>query len=176
MPINWELLVGLLGIAVAIFVSLAIFKSGITNKLERIDTKINSISQTAEKVWDLVNRKWGGQIGTITRELPNLGKIKITAEPGLEKTIYTIDIEKPILHFEYLAKVEKETKFDEYELRLFKKKATGIVLSPQRTKITVPCVEPKTCTEYITNLLQWLNDKYAPSIRNLKDYEEGILA
>ncbi|TEU18062.1 MAG: hypothetical protein E3I25_01900 [Dehalococcoidia bacterium] len=68
---------GFIGIAVAIFFGLRAFRTDIKEK-------IIAIQETVGNVWDVVKRSpIFGATGTVERNLKNLGKIKITAEPHL---------------------------------------------------------------------------------------------
>jgi len=52
---------------------------------------------TVEKIWDLVVLRFAPTTGTVERELENLGKVRITAEPWTNKTRYLLELEKPLL-------------------------------------------------------------------------------
>ena len=75
---------GFIGIAVAIFFGLRAFRTDIKGELSTSKEKIIAIQETVGNVWDVVKRSpIFGATGTVERNLKNLGKIKITAEPHL---------------------------------------------------------------------------------------------
>ncbi len=177
--VNLELLLGLISIALALFLGLffglAGFRKGVTTELSTIKEAVIAIRTTVEKTWDLVLLRIGESAGTVERELENLGKVRITAEPGAKETVYLIEIEKPILNQGYLVKISKETELATKESRLFGKEGTIVVLSRHRMRYYVNSTDPKVCTEFITFLLKWLNSTYVESLKDLKKFEESIL-
>lgn len=181
-----ELLIGLLAIAVTIFfglvaIALTVFFSlkglpkGVQQELSTIKEAVLAIRGTVEKTWDIVARRFAPSSRTVERELENLGKVKITAEPAIGKTIYLIEIEKPILREEFFIKKAKEPEFLEKEVKLLGKEGEVIVFSPNRLRYYLPSTDPKTCTDFITFLLNWLDSTYVESLKDIKEFEEQIL-
>ena len=77
---------GFIGIAVAILFALRAFRTDIKGELSTIKEKIIAIQGTAGSVWDVVKRSpIFGATGTVERNLKNLGRIRITAEPHLAR-------------------------------------------------------------------------------------------
>ncbi len=111
---------------------------------------------TAEKAWDLLSQSLA-KSGTVERSLKNLGKVKITAAPGEDETIYLIEIEKPILNHEFFIKLSRSTALIKKELELFGGETTVLVMSPYRMRINIPSTTPTTCTEFMNFVLRWLN-------------------
>ena len=73
---------GFIGVAVAVFFGLRAFRTDIKGELSTIKEKIIAIPETVGNVWDVVKRSpIFGTTGIVERNLRNLGKIKITAEP-----------------------------------------------------------------------------------------------
>ena len=186
------LLVGLISIAIAIFFGLRGFRTGVTDKLSsieknteligdikdsagRIEREVVVIHGTVDKSWDLLRDMRFGESQTVERNLENLGKVKITAEPGEEQTSYLIEIEKPILKEGYIAKISKETELSKQEKELFGQETGVRILSSNRLRLYLPSTEPAICTEYVTYLLKWLNSTYFESLSKIKDFEEPIL-
>jgi len=169
------LLIGLVAIALAVFFGLREFRKSITSELSTIKDTVIAIRETAEKTWDLVVSRFAVSGGTVVRELENLGKVRITAEPAEGETSYFIEIEKPILNQGYIVKIGKETELARKEKELFRKEGTVLVLSRQRMRYRTPSTDPKTCTEFITFLLKWLNSTYVESLEGIKEFEEPIL-
>ncbi|MCL0057680.1 hypothetical protein M1N05_01230 [Dehalococcoidales bacterium] len=113
--------------------------------------------------------------GTVERNLENLGKIKITAEPGPTTTSYLIELEKPVLRESLLlkkvqeldlnlrgAKTEEELDSILREVRPtlpLKQRVEAIrlpsllsatVYSSQKLRCHVNSTDPELCTELIT--------------------------
>ena len=172
---NLELLIGLVAIALAIFFGLWGFRRGIISELSTIKETVIKIQGTAEKTWDLVLRRFPESGGTVVRELENLGKVRITAEPGEKETSYLIEIEKPILREGFFIKGTKEPEFLKKEVGFFGKEANASVFSANRMRYYLPTTDPKTSTEFITFLLKWLNSTYVESLKGIKEFEEPIL-
>jgi len=181
MTIDLGLLIGLISIALALFLGLffglAGFRKGVTSELSVIKDAVNAIRTTVDKTWDLVVLRFSASSGTVERELENLGKIKISAEPGEKETKYIIEIEKPIFHQEYIVKMYKERGLVEIEKKIFGKELNIVVtvFSPTRMRLTLPCMDPKPCTEYMTLVLKWLDSTYFESLGGIKEFEESIL-
>ena len=172
---NLELLIGLVAIALAIFFGLWGFRRSITGDLSTIKEAVIAIKTTVEKTWDLVVVRFGESHSTVERELENLGKVTITAEPALNKTVYLIEIEKPILRERFFGKKIGEADFVKQETKILGKEGEATILSPHRMKYFVPSTDPKACTEFVTFLLKWLNSTYVESLKEIKEFEEPIL-
>jgi hypothetical protein len=172
---NLELLIGLVAIALAIFFGLWGFRRSITSELSVIKEAVVAIRTTVEKTWDLVVLRFGESSGTVERELENLGKVRITAEPGAKQTTYLIDIEKPILREQFFIKIGKQPEFLEKETELLGKEGNVSILSPHRMRYNLPSNDPKACTDFITFLLKWLNSTYVESLKQIPEFEEHIL-
>lgn len=172
---NLELLIGLLAIAVAIFFGLREFQRGVMSKLSEIKDAVIAIKTTVEKTWDLALRQSGTGGGTVERELQNLGKVRITAEPSKDQTTYLLEIEKPIFKEGLLFKIIGEPEFIKQETKILGKEGEATVLSPNRIRYYVPSTDPKACTEFVSFLLKELNSTYFKSLDEIKDFEEHIL-
>jgi hypothetical protein len=172
---NLELLIGLVAIALAIFFGLWGFRRSIGDQLSTIKEAVVAIRTTVEKTWDLAVQRFTVSGGTVVRELENLGKVRITAEPAENETSYLVEIEKPILSQSYLVKVSRQTELARKEKELFGKEGNVLVLSSQRMRYRMPCTDPKVCSEFVTYILKWLNSTYAESLKDIKEFEEPIL-
>ena len=179
MIVDLGLLVGLISIALALFFGLFFglrdFRKSVTSELSTIKETVIAIQGTAEKTWDIVLRRFAESSGTVERELENLGKVRITAEPGEKETVYLIEVEKPILNEGLLMKGSNKPEFINKEKELLGKVGRGVFLSPTRTRYHLPCTDPKTCTDFMNFLLKWLNSTYVESLKDIKDFEEHIL-
>ena len=79
-------LMGFIVIAVATFFGLRAFRTDSKGELSTIKEKIIAIKETVGNVWDVVRRSpVFGATDTVERNLKNLGKIRITAEPHLAR-------------------------------------------------------------------------------------------
>ena len=169
---------GLIGIAVGVFIGLKAFQTDIKAELSSIRDKVGVIQQTAQNVWDVIKRSpLAGATGTVERNLKNLGKVKITAEPHLNTTIYYLVSEKAVFDGERIDKLSKETNFEEREKELFGGKVPLISMStplPNRLQMIVPCIEPTVCTRYISLFLEWLDSVYFETLPKVEDFEEPI--
>jgi len=77
-------LMGFIVIAVATFFAVRAFRTDSKGELSTIKEKIIAIKETVGNVWDVVmGSPIFGVTGTVERNLRNLGKISITAEPYL---------------------------------------------------------------------------------------------
>lgn len=173
------LLVGLLGIGLGLFLGLFFglsgFRKGVTDKLSDIETKIVAIEVTVEKAWDLVMTHYGAIGGTVERELDNLGKIKITAEPSVDTTTYIIEISRPIFKEGPLSRKFKEEQFLKTETQLLGREGIFYVLSPIKLRYVLHNTDPRACTEFITFLLKELDSSYLALLGEAKDFEGPIL-
>ena len=179
MTMDVGLLIGLISIALAlffgIFFGLSGFRKSVTSELSTIKETIIAIRTTVDKTWDLILIHFPTGGGTIERTLDKLGKVRITAEPGEKQTTYLIEIEKPILRQGLLVKKGKEREFLEKEKELLGKEGGVTVLSPTRLRYELPSTDSKTCTEFVTFLLKWLNSTYVESLKVIGEFEEPIL-
>jgi hypothetical protein len=172
---DWGLLIGLVAIAVAIFFGLWGFRKSIGDQLSTIKDAVVAIKTTVDKTWDLVVVRFGVSGGTVVRELENLGRVRITAEPAENETSYLLEIEKPILREGLFFKKAKESDFIEREKELLSAEAKASVLSPNRMRYYLPTTDPKVSTEFVSFLLKWLNSTYIESLKEINKFEEPIL-
>ena len=186
--VDYGLLIGLVSIAVAIFFGLRGFRIGISDRLGRIEKeisdklgKIEKHTEHIEKIRDIVVRlderteeimKFLPLKGTKELVFNNLGKVKVTAEPGREETVYIIEFEKLDVKPRFISKKALETGLTEEEKRLFGKEALFHVLGPNKMSIHVPSTDPAVCSRYISRLLKWLNTEYWEALKELEKYEE----
>jgi hypothetical protein len=176
MTSGWGIFLGAVAIAVAVFFGLWGFRKDVSDKLSSVNEKLAAIGVTADKVWDFLTHQFSH--GTIERTLGNLGRTRITAEPGVNMTTYTIEIERPILQQELLTKIFNEKAFLEKERGIFGKDIimTFTVFSDTRMRLIIPCTEPKPCTEYMTLWLKWLDSTYFAALPQIKNFEDPILS
>lgn len=173
---NWELVVGLVAIALSLFFGLRNFGTGVRHNLSDIREKLVAIGVTMDKTWDLLSLHFRGQTGTVERHLPNLGKVRVTAESGATETVYVVDIEKPILTQLAVVKLTKMTSFAQKEKEFFGQETKITVFSPSRMRVWLPAIDPELCTGYMTLFLKWLDSEYIARLPQLlSEFEEPIL-
>lgn len=175
--IDIGIFLGLIGIAIAIFFGLRGFGKGLTNELSTIKEKVIIIQETVGNLWDVAKHaKAFGGTGTVERELNNIGKVAITAEPELNKTTYHILTKKAVFHIEDMLRVGNQTEIATLEEDIFGEALKVIVSSPipTRLKIVIPSRDSKKCTEYISRFLKWLDSTYWGTLPKVADFEEGI--
>ena len=82
---------GLLAIALTLWFGLHSFKGGITDKLQKISEDLSTIRTKQDALWDVVAlRSQPNWSGTVTRAMPNLGKVEISANPKERQTQYFV--------------------------------------------------------------------------------------
>lgn len=167
---------GLAGIGVAIFFGLRGFGKDIKLELSAIKEKVIVIQETVQNVWDMIrSSRIFAQLGTVERELRNLGKVTITAEPHVDSTIYVLSVQKPIFDGERIYELTKSTEFERREKEMFGGNVTKIRTPvPTRMIITVPSTEPNLCAKYMSLFLKWLDSAYIGSLPRVADFEEQI--
>lgn len=175
MTFDLGILLGLIAVAVAIYFGFWGFRKDVTDKLSDIRDKVMTMGVTLDKAWDLLKIRLGGEAGTVERNLSNLGKTKISAQPAEDETVYVIEIEKPILHDDFIMKLSKTTDLEAKEKQLFNNEIPKVLtVIPTRLQVRVPCTEPTKCTEYVSMLLKWLDSTYYNALPRIKEYEDPI--
>lgn len=176
MGIGIAIFFGLIGVAICLFFGLRTFREGIKGELSVIKEKIIIIQETVQNVWDVFKRTpILGATGTVERELSNLGKISITAEPHLDYTNYYIKAQKPVFDTGDIATLTKQTGLHETEKEMFGGQIPLLRSTlPDRLVIQVPSADPKLCTEYMSILLKWLDSTYIQAQPKIEDFEEPI--
>jgi|GEM_PF-2716070 hypothetical protein len=147
---------GLVGIAVVIFFGLRAFRTDIKGDLSTIKEKIIVIEETAKNAWDVIRRSPAlGATGTVERNLKNLGKIKIVAEPHSGTTTYFLEVGKPILDYALIDKLSKETGLEQEEKEIFAGNVPDVRIPiPHRLIMELPSAEPSVCTKYMSLFLK----------------------
>lgn len=171
------LLVGFSSLAIGVFFGLRGFRSEISTKLSSIEKNTESvkkIEETAIRIDERIDTflKTMPLRGTAEGTLKNLGKTKVTAEPGKEETTYRIWIEKPVLKGEFLDKMSKESGFEKKEIDLFGKPTGGTVITQDYMIMRIPCTDPKICSDFITQFLKWLDSEYWEALDKVSGYEK----
>jgi len=184
-----SVLIGSIAIAVAVFFGLrstvnplgdklSALKDDLILELSNIKERIIKIEGVADSIWQYTNAYLQQRegIGTITRDLKNFGKTKISANPFSNFTQYTIKFEIGRLSSGSIEKISKKTNMEEEEKRLF----SGQPVHAQAVGSTslilqVPSTDPKLCTTYISTFLKWLDTEYIAQMQlELKKFEDDI--
>ena len=175
MTFDLGIFLGLLAVAATVYFGLWGFRKDTGDKLSDIRDKIMITGNTIDKAWDLLKMRLGAEAGTVERTLSNLGKTKISAQPGPDLTVYIVDVEKPVLHDYLIIKLSKTTGLEDKEKQLFDDRVPTVSTpAPTRLIARVPCTEPTKCTEYLSTLLKWLDSTYYDSLAEIKKYEDPI--
>ena len=109
------------------------------------------------------------------RELPNLGVVRISAEPHSDGTTYIVRAKKAVFDTSLICELTKPTGFEEREKEIFSGSVTKI-RTPLRTDLVVdvPCREASVCTKYMSLFLKWLDWEYLDLLPKVQDFEEPI--
>lgn len=179
---DWALfcgiLIGLLGIAITIYLAMRGFRNEISDRLHEIDRNtepIVEINKTILRLDEFV-RSTLHPGGTVEGKYKNLGKVQVTASPGPKETRYDITIENPILDQAFILKKSQETELINKEKELFGEESTVNTISPVLVIWRLPSTDPKICTEFVRFLLNWLDTTYVESVKEDKNaFERGIM-
>ncbi len=173
MSFDLGMLLGLLGIAIAIFFGVHSFNNNIRNKLEDI---LRSLVKIDTRLEDFVQFRDFSKSGTVEVELENFGKTKITAEPSSNDTSYIIEVTKGVLKTSVIDKLSKSTGFENKEKSLFNNEIPKYMsLSPKAVRFRVPTTDADLCVKYINLLLQWLDSEYIKGYKaEIDNFEKGI--
>lgn len=179
---NWELLVGLIAIAIAIFFGFGSLTKNfrdefkdISRQLASIKEKIIEVATKFDTAWGMINARWTAG-GTIQRTLPNLGKVQISASPEAKRTQYDIQVEKVVLKGGLIEKATRDSGFFNKEVELFGEPTGHMILSSHVMRLQVPSTDPKVCTQFLTEYLNWLNSTYTKALKAVDEFEEPILS
>lgn len=183
MEVDYSLLIGLVVIALAIYFGLRGSKTSSDGKLGKsLEEKLGKIEKHAEaikRIEDIAlrldERLYALSVfpkSAVEGVLKNVGKVKVTAEPGEKGTKYYVEVEKPVLKESFIAKRSVETWVAEKEKTLFGTEAPAVtVIDPRRAVFDLPSTDPKICSEYMTLFFRWLDSEYWISLRGLEGYE-----
>lgn len=70
----------------------------------------------------------------------------------------------------------EESELLQEEMKLFGKESQVVVLSPTRMRWHLLIADPKTCTEFVTSLLKWLNSEYVEVLKEMKKFDKPVLS
>lgn len=175
MEFDLAIFLGAVAIAAAIYFGLWSFRKDIGNKLSDIRDRVMVMGITVDKAWELLKIRFGVEGRTVERDLSNFGKARISAKPGIDSTVYIIDVEEPFLQDNLINKLVKTTGLEDVERESFDNRvATVTTPTATRMLISIPSTDAKKCTKYMTIFLKWLDSTYYDSLVKIKDYEEPI--
>jgi hypothetical protein len=162
LDISLDTVVSVLGIVIPLIGSII----WLSRKLDKIETNTEPIRTINETMIRLDERTMalalsGKLPGTVAVTLKNLGTVTVSAQPATtpQVTRYNLQFKKPF-KFAVIGVVGRATGLDVKEHEMFGKPATSMSVSPEQVIITVPSVDPKLCSEYISFFLKWLDSEY----------------
>ena len=179
LDLNVGLLLGLLSIALAIFLGLRSFTGGIGGHLVEIKNDLKQVRLRLEDIWN--ERPLFGAAaapGTVHRQMEHLGAVSITARPGDQETVYVVDVEKPVIREGLIIKLSQGSGFGaDVEKRMFGKNLPRILeRSGKSLLVSVPTTDAEVATEYMTLFIEWLDTEYMHRIdKEIDDFERPIL-
>ena len=183
------LLVGLGGIALAVFLGFRGFTKGMTGPLTRIEERVNPLAsiptdvtaarQRLDDLWDILSNSismlQGHTHNTVEATLPNLGLTRVSATPGSDKTEYLIETDKPVLNTDLVVKISKESGLEEKEVELFGQVTRLTDLGRNRMILHIPSTDAKASAEFARMFLQWLDSTYFEArTRLIDEFERSI--
>ena len=169
---------GLLAIALTLWFGLQSFKGGITDKLQKVSEDLSTIRTKQDAIWDVVtlniHPKWSG---TVTRAMPNLGKVEISANPKEKQTQYFVKAQHATMSDALIELLAKRTGFLDYEKQLLDGQvATYLQVDKNALVVNIPAVDPVVTTEFVTRFLEWMDTEYVEKREKvLAEYEAPIL-
>lgn len=172
--IGLAVFLGLQNFTVTLSQKISNIKTAILGELSPIKDRLVTIDERTNSIWLYELGKADSPTGTVEVYLTNFAKTTITAQPGKEVTSYIIQVEKGTLNAAYIAKVSEETRLNSIEKEMFGKLAEHLALRPDRLQLIVPSTDPKTCTQYISTFLKWLDSEYFEALPNISAFESGI--
>lgn len=179
---------GFLAIALTIWFGLQNFKGNLTDRLDKIDeglsTKLQKIGEDIsamrtklDAVWDVIPKGSPNWTGTVTRMLPNLGKVEISANPREEETQYLISVERGPLSEDLIIALTKQTTFNEYEKSALEgRKAIIQQVDKHAVLLDIPATDPSVVTDYVTRFVELMDTEYPKKRASVSaDYEDPVL-
>ena len=180
---------GFLAIALTIWFGLHSFKGGLIERLDKMDANLSrqlqgisndltSMRTKLDSVWDIVALKAGpGWSGTVTRAMPNLGQVEISANPKEAQTQYFVKVQHGTLSDALIELLAKRTGFHDYEKQTLNGQAASYLQVDKHALIlNVPAVDPAVTTEFMSKFLEWLDSEYIEGREQaLAEYEAPIL-
>lgn len=172
--VDFGLLIGFIGLGVAVFLGLRSFRNDILTPITRMNETLAAMRQRLEDIWFVARP----QTGTIARELPNLGQIRISAKPGQDSTDYIVDIVARVIDDGMIEKLSQSTGLEEREKEFFGGKVTQVLgLSDRKFRLTLPSTDKAKNTAYMTLFLRWLDtDYFHAREKEISEFEDGILS
>ena len=144
---------GFLAIALTIWFGLHSFKGGLVERLDKMDAglsrqlqkiseDLSTIRTKQDALWDVVAlRSQPNWSGTVTRAMPNLGKVEISANPKERQTQYFVKAQHGTMSDAMIELLAKQTGFLDYERRLLDgEAATYLQVDKNAIIVNVPAV------------------------------------
>jgi hypothetical protein len=177
-----SIVLGLLSIAVAIYFGTRDLRGMLREKIDRLIATVDALSGKVddirvkatfiEELLKHISSMKG--MRTVERIFKNLGRVKITADPYRNETVYYLEFERDIiLKPGLISKLAKETGLADEGIKLFGQEPTYFVFSPSRMMVTIPSSDAKACVNYISKYLRWLDEVYyVKTEEETKKFEE----
>lgn len=183
------LLLGLGGIALAVFLGFRGFTKGMIGPLTRIEEKVNPLAsiptdvtaarQRLDDLWDILSNSLsllqGHTHNTVEATLPNLGLTRVSAIPGPGSTEYRIETDRPVLNTSLIVKISEESGLSEKEVEMFGETTHVSNLGRDTLILKIPSTDAKACGEYVKIFIQWLDSTYFEARTRLIDEFEGSI-
>jgi hypothetical protein len=127
-----------------------------TGKIDDVKTEVTKLSTSVDVVirYGLQDRH-----SSVTVTLPHLGEVVISATPQADTTEYSLRFVRshPVLDEGYIGKKSQELGFNKTEEAMLGKPAYLTNVGSSLMVLTVPSVDPKTCSEYVSALLKFID-------------------
>jgi hypothetical protein len=185
-PIEWVglfIVIGLSALGIAWRLGKFSAKFDKLDKLDKIGEDIGEIKTHAKQIMTSIDRHmdrltdiiemYVSKVGTVEKELKNIGKVKITADVGEASTKYYIEIEKPIIKERFIVRKWKESKeLSRVEKEFFGEEEVVVGGFPRLLTLTLPSADPKICSSFMASFLEWLDKSYWKSLEEIREFEE----
>ena len=183
------LFLGLLAIAITIRFGLHGFKGGLLERLDKMEAglsgqlqkirmELSALRTKQDAIWDILAlRSQPNWSGTVTRAMPNLGTVEISANPKERQTQYFVRAQHGTMSEALIELLAKQTGFLDYERQLLDgEAATYLQVDKNALIVNVPAVDPEVTTEFVTKFLEWMDTEYVEKREKvLAEYEAPIL-
>lgn len=168
-------LVTVLGIALPVLGGIY----ALARKLDRIEDNTEPIKDIEKVIIRLDERTKNLPIpppSTSILELPQLGNVKVSAEPSIDMTTYNILFSKPILSQGIYEKITlaPDSELPKKEKELFGEVVKALILSSSQIILYIPSGDAKKCTSFIGFYLKWMDSVYYPKFSPVKEEFERI--
>ena len=177
--LEWEPLIA--AVVIGISAIIAIFRMNhIDHQLTRLGDTLADIKTTlgrmrdrVDVIWDVLPKTFAK--GTVYVNLPNIGRVAVSATPREGSVRYRVVADVPI-NTGAVVVYSKTSGLEKREQELLGGEVCVITeLAPNAFLISVPTLDPSVATKMMNEYLEWIDREYQ-SLSGIKDrYEENIL-